>query len=141
MLVDFETGHFGDPAFDLGFFLSHLVLKAFYHAPRHEPLLTLTTSFWRAYEGVMAPLAGRAEYGSLVRRAVEHFAGCALARLDGKSGVDYLDDASRRAAVRRLCRQLLAAPPANWDEVLTVVRQAAGGLPPDSAESASAESR
>ena len=26
-LVDFETAHYGDPAFDLGFFLSHLVLK------------------------------------------------------------------------------------------------------------------
>ena len=27
VLVDFETGHLGDPAFDLGFFLSHLLLK------------------------------------------------------------------------------------------------------------------
>ena len=26
-LVDFETGHFGDPAFDIGFFLTHLALK------------------------------------------------------------------------------------------------------------------
>jgi aminoglycoside phosphotransferase (APT) family kinase protein len=31
MMVDFETGHFGDPAFDLGLFLAHLVLKAAYH--------------------------------------------------------------------------------------------------------------
>src|SRR5262249_55535814 len=28
VLVDFETGHYGDPAFDLGFFLSHLLLKS-----------------------------------------------------------------------------------------------------------------
>jgi 5-methylthioribose kinase len=29
MLIDFEVGHYGDPAFDLGFFLSHLTLKAY----------------------------------------------------------------------------------------------------------------
>ena len=28
ILLDFECAHAGDPAFDLGFFLSHLVLKA-----------------------------------------------------------------------------------------------------------------
>ncbi len=54
MMVDFETGHYGDPAFDLGFFLSHLVLKAFYHAPRHEPLLELTEQFWIAYRETLA---------------------------------------------------------------------------------------
>ena len=27
-LVDYETAHFGDPTMDLGFFLSHLLLKA-----------------------------------------------------------------------------------------------------------------
>ena len=42
MLVDYETGHFGDPAFDLGFFLSHLVLKAFYHAQ-------ITLVSWRSW--------------------------------------------------------------------------------------------
>src|SRR5205807_7645898 len=33
-LVDFETAHYGDPAFDLGFFLSHLLLKSVRHADR-----------------------------------------------------------------------------------------------------------
>ncbi|MCA9164104.1 MAG: phosphotransferase [Planctomycetales bacterium] len=36
MLVDFEVGHFGDPAFDLGFFLTHIVLKAI-HLGNREP--------------------------------------------------------------------------------------------------------
>src|SRR5947209_11081205 len=30
-LVDYETAHFGDPTMDLGFFLSHLLLKAVKH--------------------------------------------------------------------------------------------------------------
>jgi 5-methylthioribose kinase len=32
-VVDFETAHAGDPAFDIGFFLSHLSLKAFRSRP------------------------------------------------------------------------------------------------------------
>ncbi len=45
MLVDFETGHYGDPAFDLGFFLSHLVLKACLQAPGTRRYLELTEQF------------------------------------------------------------------------------------------------
>ena len=55
MMVDFETGHFGDPAFDLGFFLSHLMLKAVQAAPGHEPYLDLTTQFWAAYRDRARP--------------------------------------------------------------------------------------
>ena len=52
MMVDFETGHFGDPAFDLGFFQSHLILKAFYHAPRFDPLLRLSALFCADISGI-----------------------------------------------------------------------------------------
>ena len=68
-LVDFETGHWGDPAFDLGFFLSHLVLKAAYRLPRHEPLLELTETFRRAYDAAMIDRIGRAELAELWRAA------------------------------------------------------------------------
>jgi aminoglycoside phosphotransferase (APT) family kinase protein len=33
MLIDCEVGHYGDPAFDLGFFVTHLVLKAIWLGP------------------------------------------------------------------------------------------------------------
>ena len=49
MLIDFEVGHYGDPAFDFGFFLSHLALKACYHAPRDGPFFDLIDSFWSGY--------------------------------------------------------------------------------------------
>ncbi len=135
MMVDFETGHYGDPAFDLGFFLSHLMLKAFYHAPRHEPLLQLTERFWAAYRETLVghvsnvPTAGR-HVGNvphdLERHAILNFAGCAWARLDGKSPVEYLTDPSRRDQVRSLCHDLLAQPPAVWDDVLAQCREVLG---------------
>ena len=123
LLVDFETGHYGDPAFDLGFFLSHLVLKAAYHAPAHEAYLSLTRSFWRSYEDEMGQAISGDEFARLQQRAIRHFAGCAWARLDGKSPVDYLHDSGRRDLVRRLCQSLLKQPPNDWDAVLDDVRQ------------------
>lgn len=124
MMVDFETGHWGDPAFDLGFFLSHLALKAFHHAPRHEPFLDLTDQFWQAYGSALAGTVSSDAYRSLIARAILNFAGCAWARLDGKSPVEYLDEPIRREQMRTLCRQILECEPTAWSDVLSLCRRA-----------------
>lgn len=122
MMVDFETGHFGDPAFDLGFFLTHLALKAIHHAPRHEPLLALADDFWNAYletlrdgglaNGAASEVAG--EIPALAARAMRHLGGCTLARIDGKSPVDYLESAAARDTARAFGRTLLVDPAESW---------------------------
>jgi 5-methylthioribose kinase len=116
MLVDYETGHWGDPAFDIGFFLSHLVLKAFYHAPSSAPMLALVADFWAAYAAALRPAISNGDYAALVARGVQNLAGCLWARLDGKSPVDYLAGESRRGAVRRLARRVLVDEVATWPE-------------------------
>jgi 5-methylthioribose kinase len=116
LLIDFETGHYGDPAFDLGFFTSHLVLKAFYHAPGHEPFAQLLDMFWASYRPVLATVAEANELADLEQRAARNLAGCLLARLDGKSRVEYLTDNAKRAAVRALATDLLTARQTGWSE-------------------------
>ena len=53
ILLDFECAHAGDAAFDLGFFLSHLLLKTIRAASHDRQLaseyLNLATRFWRSY--------------------------------------------------------------------------------------------
>jgi 5-methylthioribose kinase len=120
MMVDFETGHYGDPAFDLGFFLSHLVLKACYHLPRQAPYLELSESFREAYDRVVAPRVGAGEHADLWARGIQNFAGCAWARVDGKSPVDYLHDPSRRELVRGVCRQIFVDSPQRWPQVVAL---------------------
>jgi 5-methylthioribose kinase len=120
LLVDFETGHFGDPAFDLGFFLSHLLLKAAYHAPRHAGMLAIAERFWSCYQAGMAAIGG-AEWSGLEARAVQNLAGCAWARLDGTSQVDYLTDPTRRDTVRAFCRELFEQSPGGVGEVLVTL--------------------
>jgi len=118
MMVDFETGHFGDPAFDLGFFLSHLVLKAALHAPRHGAFLELTEAFRQVYDVAMQPLIGSQQLAALWARGVQNFAGCAWARLDAKSPVEYLTQEHRREQVRGICRDVFELQPRNWPQVV-----------------------
>lgn len=108
-LVDFETGHYGDPAFDLGFFLSHLVLKAVRDPAAAEQFVRLAQLFWERYRADVAAVAGDPAFEpvGLERRTAAHLAGCALARIDGTSPVDYLPHAQERERVRRVCRRVL----------------------------------
>ncbi len=128
LLVDFETGHFGDGAFDLGFFLSHLLLKAIYHRGWHEPFLDLTRQFWHAYTSGMLAAIAKDEYGALVARAYAHLAGCLLARVDGKSKVEYLTDETARNHARRLALGLFEHRPATWDDVLELFGKLSGAV-------------
>jgi aminoglycoside phosphotransferase (APT) family kinase protein len=113
-LVDYETAHLGEPAMDLGFFLSHLLLKACKRHVQRERYFELTRAFWRGYAAEVAyrPAA------ELVRRGVGHLGVCLLARIDGMSPVDYLPEEDKREAVRRLGRWLLWERPGEWEEVL-----------------------
>lgn len=131
LLVDFETGHYGDPAFDLGFFLSHLVLKAAYHAPAHGAYLALTQAFWQSYRAELAKLISEGQFDALQRRAIRHFAGCAWARIDGKSQIDYLTNAARRDDIRVLCQRTLHEPPADWNSLLQSIRKSLFSSPND----------
>jgi hypothetical protein len=132
MMVDFETGHYGDPAFDLGFFLSHLVLKAIYHCGTTtgaEPLLALTDQFWESYRREVQPRAGVKGFTELLTRAPLNFAGCTWARIDGKSTVDYLRDESMRNAARSIARSVFDAQPSEWAGVLSICRRHLSELP------------
>jgi 5-methylthioribose kinase len=113
-LVDYETCHLGDVTFDLGFFLSHLLLKAVYRWGDREKYFDLTRAFWRGYAGMVtfAPLA------DLMAPGIGHLAGCLLARVDGTSPAPYVTDELQRNQVRRLGRRLLREGPADWDDVL-----------------------
>jgi 5-methylthioribose kinase len=119
VLVDFETGHYGDPAFDLGFFLSHLLLKSVRHACHFAEYIALTEAFWQTYLAGISTLAQSTPFApqEIVRRTIGHLAGCMWARIDATSKVDYLGE-TQQQAVREFCPTLFLAPPANWQDVV-----------------------
>jgi 5-methylthioribose kinase len=109
-LIDFEVGHFGDPAFDLGFFLTHLALKGVHFGPRREEYLTLVDAFWSAYQNSLQFAVTFEELTSLSRRAALHWSACMLARIDGKSPVNYLSP-FEQSTIRQLARAIILQPP------------------------------
>lgn len=119
MLIDFEVGHFGDPAFDLGFFLTHLVLKVIWSGSQVK-YLPLASEFWRSYRTRFADAANESELTALARRMVQHLAGCLLARIDGKSPFDYLPPTAV-PHVRELAIRLFAESPTGWDEACSLI--------------------
>ncbi len=123
VLVDFETGHFGDPAFDLGFFLSHLLLKSIKHARQFDKFLEMVVVFWSGFCVTLAkgrlPIPRETE---LERRTVCHLAACLKARVDGKSTVDYLTSEAQ-SLVRELTRDWLLSPPDSLIALLTTLRR------------------
>jgi 5-methylthioribose kinase len=113
-LVDYETAHFGDPTMDLGLFLAHVLLKAARLPSRRHDYVRLAQSFWRGY-------SENGTYRSateLEQRGVQHLGVCLLARIDGTSPVDYLDE-PKREAVRRLGRAILQWGIGRWQDVWT----------------------
>lgn len=119
VLVDFETGHYGDPAFDLGFFLSHLLLKSVRHADRFAEYTALTDEFWRTYLAGISELAHLSPFAphEIIRRSTGHLAGCMWARIDATSKIDYLAEA-QQPAVRKFCQSLFFDPPPDWSGVI-----------------------
>jgi 5-methylthioribose kinase len=113
-LVDYETAHCGDPTMDLGFFLSHLLLKAVKRHAERQRYFDLTRAFWRGYA---AEVSWR-PVDDLVARGIGHCAACLLARIDGTSPVDYLPEEPKRELVRRAARGLLLDRPRQWEDVL-----------------------
>ena len=49
LLIDFEVGHYGDPAFDIGFFLSHLIAQGLLPRAADAPFFDLIDSFFSGY--------------------------------------------------------------------------------------------
>jgi 5-methylthioribose kinase len=114
MLVDYETAYLGDPAMDLGFFLSHLLLKAIKRPDDRPRIFELTRTFWRGYAAAVSYRPA----DELAGRGVGHLGVCLLARVDGTSPVDYLTEERQRDAARRLGRRLLRERPVTREEVL-----------------------
>jgi 5-methylthioribose kinase len=87
ILLDYEVVHFGDPAFDLGFAMTHFLSKAHHLSSERARLATGAFQFWQAYRNQIKSLSWADD---LEPRAVRHVLGCLLARVAGKSPLEYL---------------------------------------------------
>jgi thiamine kinase-like enzyme len=104
VLLDGEAAWYGDPSFDVAFLLNHLFLKALYHTLRSLGTEQMIAAFWKSYlECRQTKLQN-----DLEERAARLLLMLMLARVDGKSPVEYLG-APQTRLVREFVRRQLTA--------------------------------
>lgn len=123
VFLDAECAWYGDPAFDVAFCLNHLLLKCVVQPLRVDALLDSFAAFVAAYFDV-ARFESR---DPLEARAACLLPALLLARVDGKSPVEYLVGRPlQQELVRRVARALIANPPARLAAVAEAWRLAMG---------------
>ena len=106
VFLDAECAWYGDPAFDLAFCLNHLLLKCVWR-PQWQ------ARYLEAFEALGADYLDSVAWearADIEARAAHLLPGLLLARIDGKSPVEYVTAEPQRNDVRAIARALLLQP-------------------------------
>jgi aminoglycoside phosphotransferase (APT) family kinase protein len=106
VILDCETAWYGDPVFDLGFFLNHLLLKSLHLGNRNAEITEMISEFWQKYNAARS-LSQSVE---LEKRLVPLLMMLLLARVDGKSPAEYLTPPKQQFIREFVTRNLPNAP-------------------------------
>jgi 5-methylthioribose kinase len=107
IFIDAECAWFGDPAFDLCFCLNHMLLKCIAAPASTAELLNAFRLMSSNYLSVVNWEDGR----EFEERAASLLPALFLARVDGKSPVEYVNTERQRNIVRQTVRKLLEDSP------------------------------
>lgn len=91
ILLDLEVIHCGDPAFDIGFSFAHFLAKAYFLPQSRTAFMQMARVYWRAYCESLIPEMRDA----VADQAPRHTLACFLARMAGRSPLEYLDQTQR----------------------------------------------
>ncbi len=113
VFLDAECAWYGDPAFDLAFCLNHLLLKCLWRPETTGGFLACYDALARTYLDEV----GWEPPKEIEARTARLLSGLLLARIDGKSPVEYLTQEADKNRVRRVASRLLLTPPAGLSEL------------------------
>jgi thiamine kinase-like enzyme len=88
VLIDFEVAHWGNPVFDVAYCIGHLMLKG-WHMERQRASLKLIEVFL-------------VKYATEVKNIIPHLGLMLLARIDGKSPVNYIREENLKNIIRKV---------------------------------------
>jgi aminoglycoside phosphotransferase (APT) family kinase protein len=108
VFLDAECAWYGDPAFDLAFVLNHLLLKCLWKPEHHAAYLASFDTLAQTYLSAVS----WEDPAALEARSCPLLAGMLLARVDGKSPVEYITTETQREQVRRFAKPFLLQPAA-----------------------------
>jgi len=115
VLIDCEAAWFGDPTFDVAFLLNHLLLKALRMSDHRASILAVARSTWRGYAAQLGENRAAVVMAGLPRLLLLLM----LARIDGKSPVEYLTADADKQVVRRFTTRRLQNVPGDLESLLS----------------------
>jgi 5-methylthioribose kinase len=122
VLLDHEVIHFGDPAFDLGFSLTHFLSKAHHLPALRREFASAALEYWRVYLHAVGALGAPAWAADLEPRAVRHTLACLLARVVGRSPLEYLSPAER-VRQRDAVLSIMPSAPASIADLISIFEE------------------
>lgn len=114
-IIDFEVAHWGDPAFDVAFMANHLFIKSVYNNATQSAYLEAAERFWSTYREWIP--------WSLERAFITELAILMLARVDGKSPVEYVPEGPIADALRRIAKRSLREGVETFDRFAAITRE------------------
>ena len=115
-VLDFEVAHYGHPAFDLAFFFNHFILKAVKFAEYGNAYLAMMMYMKELYFSSMSYM----DRDELEQNVMEVLPFLMLARVDGKSPVEYLSsDEKKKERVRNMALALLLESRPSFKDIIS----------------------
>lgn len=122
LVLDAECATMGDASFDPAFCLNHLVLKSIHLAGSRHRLLDSIQQFWSGYRAHV----NWENTAKLEARICKLLPALMLARIDGKSPVEYLDEANQNLT-REIAIELIQRPVETLETLVDFCRTATKG--------------
>jgi aminoglycoside phosphotransferase (APT) family kinase protein len=116
VFLDAECAWYGDPAFDLAFCLTHLLLKCLW-VPQ------ASADFLRCFDALCAAYLEGIAFDAVEARTASLLPALLLARVDGKSPVEYVTEETQKNLVRRFAGGFLEKPVSSLSEVRKAWRE------------------
>ena len=117
LLLDFEVVHWGDPAFDLAFCINHLLIKSIVNSHVQQEYFRAVTALMNGYRDEQPG----ANWGELQAETRLQLGCLMLARIDGKSPVEYITDEPTKEIVRRVSLFVLHEQSSTMEDIYTYI--------------------
>lgn len=117
VLLDHEVIHYGDGTFDIGFAMSHMLSKANHLKRFKQEMIDCAHLFWQSYVTSNPGLGKEREL-----RAVQHSLACMLARVHGRSPLEYLTKQEQHTQ-SRMVLHLIERMPLSISQLIDDVRR------------------
>jgi len=121
ILLDHEIAHYGDPTVDFSFCLNHLLLKYVHLSLLLGEIQSRYLQVARTYCRAYIDTVEFCDASTMNRLAIPNLGCFMLARIDGKSPVEYITSEHARAVVRQISKNILRSEYGTLGEVFDMI--------------------